>query len=160
MRQRNKWSIVLAALALPQLIAVAAVAEPVGQTAPVRHKHHKAPIDHSGKPQHGKASFYGPGLIGKPTATGEPMDPNKPAAASKTLPLGTKAKVTNLDNGKSVEVEINDRGPYVDDRIIDVTPKAADKLGMKEDGVAPVVVKPLEVPQPNGEIKTTADTPQ
>lgn len=81
------------------------------------------------------------------------MDPNSNAAASKTLPLGTKAEVTNLETGKSEVVEIRDRGPYVDGRIVDVTPKTAEKLEMKKDGVAPVEVKPIEVPQADGGTK-------
>ncbi|HJV76058.1 MAG TPA: septal ring lytic transglycosylase RlpA family protein, partial [Noviherbaspirillum sp.] len=66
------------------------------------------------------------------------------------------AEVTNLANGKSEVVEIRDRGPYVDGRIVDVSPKVAEKLDMKKEGVAPVVVKPIEVPQPNGDIKLGA----
>ena len=80
-------------------------------------------------------------------ANGRKMRPGKMTAASPTLPLGTKAKVTNLDNGKSVAVTVADRGPYVKNRILDVSTKAADKLDMKEDGVAPVKVQPLEVPK-------------
>lgn len=95
------------------------------------------------KPQKGEASFYGPGLAGQPTASGEKLDPTKLTAASPTLPLGAKAKVTNTETGKSVTVTINDRGPYADGRVIDVTKKAAEHLGMTDDGVAPVKVKPL-----------------
>ncbi|MDB5759201.1 MAG: hypothetical protein JWM30_2490 [Burkholderia sp.] len=86
-------------------------------------------------------------------ADGSRMNPNANVAASKTLPLGTTAWVTNLENSKSEVVEIRDRGPYVRDRIVDVTPKVAEKLDMKEDGVAPVVVQPIAVPQPDGSIK-------
>lgn len=81
------------------------------------------------------------------------MNPAANAAASKTLPLGTTARITNLESGKSAVVTIRDRGPYVRDRIVDVTPKVAEKLEMKENGVAPVVVKPIAVPQPDGSIK-------
>jgi rare lipoprotein A len=83
-------------------------------------------------------------------ADGTPMNPNANIAASKTLPLGTVAEVKNLENGKSEVVEIRDRGPYVDGRIIDVSPKVAKELDMKKDGVANVEVKPLEVPQSSG----------
>jgi rare lipoprotein A len=86
-------------------------------------------------------------------ADGAPMDPHSNVAASKTLPLGTKAEVTNLENGKSEVVEIRDRGPYVEGRIVDVSPKVAEKLDMKKAGVAPVVVKPIEVPQADGSVK-------
>ena len=75
------------------------------------------------------------------------------AAASRTLPLGTKARVTNLQNGRSAEVEIKDRGPYVPGRSVDVTPKVAEELDMKKEGVAPVVVAPIAVPQPDGSVK-------
>lgn len=102
--------------------------------------------DRSGKSRKGKASYYGEKFHGKKMADGTPMDPNSNVAASKTLPLGTKAKVTNLENGKSDVVEIRDRGPYVEGRIVDVTPRTAEKLDIKKDGVAPVEVTPIEVP--------------
>lgn len=117
----------------------------------------KKPADRSGKARKGKASYYGKQFHGKKMADGTPMDPNSNAAASKTLPLGTKAEVTNLENGKSEVVEIRDRGPYVDGRIVDVTPKTAEKLEMKKDGVAPVEVKPIDVPPKDGTTKRTAN---
>ncbi len=116
----------------------------------------KAGIDRSGKPRKGKASYYGKKFHGKKMADGTPMNPESNVAASKTLPLGTKAEVTNLENGKREVVEIRDRGPYVDGRIIDVSPKTAEKLDIKEQGVAPVEVKPIEVPQADGSIKPGA----
>ena len=73
------------------------------------------------------------------------MDPTKMTAASKTLPLGTVAKVTNTENGKSAVVVINDRGPLKKGRIIDVTPKVATKLGMNSQGVIRVKVQPIGV---------------
>lgn len=79
-------------------------------------------------------------------ADGTPMNPNANIAASKTLPLGTIVQVTNLENGKSDIVEIRDRGPHVPGRIIDVSPKVAQQLGMKKAGVAPVEVKPIDMP--------------
>ncbi|GJI89722.1 septal ring lytic transglycosylase RlpA family protein [Duganella hordei] len=103
-------------------------------------------IDRSGKTRKGKASYYGRRFHGKKMANGETMKPDSNAAASKTLPVGTVAKVTNLENNKSEVVVVKDRGPYVDGRIIDVTPKTADKLDMKEEGVAPVAVTPLKLP--------------
>lgn len=113
----------------------------------------KPRLDHSGKKRRGKASYYGRKLYGKKMADGTPMKPESNAAASKTLPLGTKARVKNLKTGKSADVEIRDRGPYVKDRIIDVTPHTAKTLGLGKDGVAPVEVTPLEVPQPDGSVK-------
>ncbi len=103
-------------------------------------------LDRSGKTRKGKASYYGRRFHGKKMANGETMKPDSNAAASKTLPVGTVAKVTNLDNNKSEVVVVKDRGPYVDGRIIDVTPKTADKLDMKEEGVVPVAVTPLKLP--------------
>jgi len=116
----------------------------------------KPALDHSGKPRHGKASYYGKQFHGRKMADGTPMNPNAAIAASRTLPLGTTVEVTNLDNGKTEVVEIRDRGPYVDGRIVDVSPKIAEKLGMKDDGVVPVVVTPIAVPQPDGSIKLGA----
>lgn len=89
----------------------------------------------------GTASWYGPGLEGRPTASGEPMRQERLTAAHPTLPLDTTAEVTNLENGRSVEVRINDRGPYVDGRIIDLSRAAAERLDMTGDGTAPVRVE-------------------
>ena len=89
----------------------------------------------------GTASWYGPGFHGKKTASGEIYDQNKLTAAHKTVPLGSKARVTNLENGSTVEVEINDRGPYVEGRIIDLSRAAAGVLGFVESGTAPVRVE-------------------
>jgi rare lipoprotein A len=113
----------------------------------------KAHLDRSGKTRKGKVSYYGHKFYSKKMADGTPMDPQSNAAASKTLPLGTKARVTNLKNGSSAVVEIRDRGPYVQNRIVDVSPKTADQLGLKKDGTAPVEVKPVEVPQADGSVK-------
>ncbi len=103
--------------------------------------------------QRGKASYYGKEFYGRKMADGTKMDPRSNIAASKTLPLGTVAEVTNLENGKSEIVEIRDRGPYVDGRIVDVTPKTAQELGFKEDGLAPVVVKPIDIPDADSTAK-------
>lgn len=89
----------------------------------------------------GKASWYGPGFHGKKTASGDIFDDSKLTAAHKSLPLGSKAIVTNLSNGKSVEVEINDRGPFLQDRLIDVSRAAARALGMVDRGITPVRVE-------------------
>lgn len=92
----------------------------------------------------GTASWYGPGFHGKKTASGEIYDQTKFTAAHKSLPLGTKARVTNLETGNAVEVEINDRGPFVNGRVIDVSRAAAGALGLVENGTAPVKVEVLE----------------
>jgi rare lipoprotein A len=103
-------------------------------------------IDRSGKTRKGKASYYGREFYGKKMANGKPMNPRSNVAASKTLPLGTKARVTNLNSGKSAVVSIQDRGPYVKGRIVDLSPKVAEELDIKEKGVAPVTVDPLVIP--------------
>ncbi|RZI40676.1 septal ring lytic transglycosylase RlpA family protein [Herbaspirillum sp. HC18] len=143
MRNTNKCrKAVVLALALSFGTAAWADAPDKGSSASSR-KHN---LDRSGKPRTGKASYYGKEFHGKKMADGTPMNPESNIAASKTLPLGTKAQVTNLENGKSEVVEIRDRGPYVAGRIVDVSPKVAEKLEMKRDGVATVEVKPLEIP--------------
>lgn len=113
-------------------------------------------IDHSGRKQSGDASFYADKFSGRKMADGEKFDPNAPVAASKTLPLGTVAKVENLENGKTATVRIEDRGPYVHGRVVDVSPKVADQLDLKKEGTAPVVVAPVTVPQPDGGTKLGA----
>lgn len=94
----------------------------------------------------GEASWYGPGFHGKETSSGETFDQKKMTAAHPSLPIGTKVEVTNLENKKKVEVKINDRGPYVDNRAIDLSSAAADKLKMKKEGTVPVkiVTKPVK----------------
>jgi rare lipoprotein A len=86
----------------------------------------------------GVASWYGPNFHGNLTANGEVYDMHEMTAAHRTLPFNTVLEVTNLDNGKSVRVRINDRGPYAKDRIIDLSKKAAEKLGMIDQGTANV----------------------
>lgn len=90
--------------------------------------------------QTGKASFYADKFEGRPTASGEKYKHGKLTAAHKSLPFGTKIKVTNLANNQTVEVIINDRGPYVDGRIIDLSKSAAEKLGFVNQGLADVQV--------------------
>lgn len=97
--------------------------------------------------QVGEASIYGRKFAYKTMANGKKMDPNDDNAASKTLPLGTKAKVTNLETGLSTMVTIEDRGPYVDGRIVDLSPAKAEEIGLtRKEGVAKVEVEPVEVP--------------
>lgn len=87
-------------------------------------------------------------------ANGAPMNPSGNNAASRSLPLGTVAKVTNINTGKSAVVEIEDRGPYVKGRIVDLSPSTARKIGITAKiGVAKVVVEPIAVPLPDGRIK-------
>lgn len=91
--------------------------------------------------EEGVASWYGPGFHGKPTANGERYNQYAMTAAHKLLPLGTKVKVTHLASGKSVLVRVNDRGPFVDDRVIDLSHAAASNLGIIGPGTARVRIQ-------------------
>lgn len=113
-------------------------------------------IDHSGRKEKGRASYYGHYFDNRKMADGHRMNPNTNIAASKQLPLGSVAKVTNLENGKSVTVKVEDRGPYVEGRVVDLAPKAADVLGMRKEGVVPVVVAPITIPTKDGSIRLGA----
>jgi rare lipoprotein A len=86
----------------------------------------------------GIASFYGPGFAGRPTASGERFDPDALTAAHRSARFGSCLRVVNLDNGRSVRVRVNDRGPFVAGRVIDVSMAAARALGMLEKGLARV----------------------
>jgi len=94
--------------------------------------------------EEGIASYYADSLHGNLTASEEPYDKDAMTAAHRTLAFGTRVKVTNLDNGRSVEIVINDRGPYSQDRIIDVSGAAARQLGMIDSGTAKVSIEVLE----------------
>lgn len=97
--------------------------------------------------QVGKASIYAKKFANRKMANGNRMDPNGTNAASKTLPLGTKAVVRNLETGKSAVVTIEDRGPYVPGRIVDLSPATAEQIGLeKKQGLAVVEVTPIDVP--------------
>jgi rare lipoprotein A len=94
--------------------------------------------------EQGTASWYGPRFHGKKTASGERYDENDLTAAHRKLPLGSEATVTNTETGKSVQVEINDRGPYVPGRKIDLSKEAAKRLDMLDDGTARVRIEATE----------------
>src|SRR5512132_3023169 len=96
--------------------------------------------------QEGVASWYGPGFHGKRTANGEVYDQYELTAAHQTLPLGTRVMVTSLTNGRSVEVRINDRGPFIDGRIVDLSYAAASVIRMVGPGTMPVRLEVLDVP--------------
>ena len=163
-----RWHIALGAGVALTLTAVPAFAEtpaPLSPQAqqeavklnslpPVAPSHaKKPPIDHSGRAEAGKASFYAKHFAHRKMADGQRLNPDDNVAASKTLPLGTTAKVTNLNTGKSATVKVEDRGPHIDGRVLDVSPKVAATLDMKHPGVVPVEVKPIAVPQPDGGVK-------
>jgi len=119
----------------------------------------KPRLDLSGRTRVGKASFYSAKFNGHRMADGSPMDPRSDTAASKTLPLGTTAKVTNLETGESAVVTIRDRGPHVRGRIVDLSPAAARKVGIdRHEGVSRVAVTPLTLP-PSGPGANPADAP-
>lgn len=105
--------------------------------------------------QTGKASFYADKFEGRPTASGEKYKHSKLTAAHKTLPFGTKVRVTNVANNQTVDVVINDRGPYVDGRVIDLSKSAAEKLGFVNLGLAEVKIEVIDA----GDGKTS-DTPR
>jgi len=94
--------------------------------------------------EQGYASWYGPGFHGKKTSNGEPYDMHALTAAHKTLPLGTLVKVTRTDTGKSIVVRLNDRGPFVAGRIIDLSNSAAHAIDMVGSGTAPVTIEALQ----------------
>jgi rare lipoprotein A len=138
-----------AALALAWLAAAAGPAA-AEEERNAREEKARPGEDTSGRVQHGEASFYHPRLEGRPMANGERFDAQSNSAASRTLPLGTTARVTNTETGRSATVEVEDRGPYAGNRILDVSPRVAEELGMKRDGTARVEVAPIEVPQREG----------
>lgn len=94
----------------------------------------------------GDISYYGNELAGEKTASGETYNPNDLTAAHRSLPMGTKVQVENLENNKKVTVEINDRGPYVDGRKLDVSKNAAKKLGFVKDGETRAKITVLDKP--------------
>jgi rare lipoprotein A len=117
----------------------------------------KPQLDRSGKARIGKASFYARMFAGRKMANGNKMDPHDSNAASRTLPLGTTAKVTNLKTGKSAVVRIEDRGPYVAGRIVDLSPATAREIGITpREGVTKVEVAPITVPLADGSVKLGA----
>jgi rare lipoprotein A len=109
--------------------------------------------DRSGKKRIGIASYYHAMFNGRKMADGSRFDPDGINAASKSLPLGTLARVTNLETNQSAVVRIQDRGPYVDGRIIDLSPRIAQVIGITHKGLAKVAVIPIAVPMPDGTMR-------
>ncbi|MBW2065739.1 MAG: septal ring lytic transglycosylase RlpA family protein [Deltaproteobacteria bacterium] len=114
--------------------------------------------------QVGTASWYGRKFHGRPTASGEIFDMHRRTAAHKTLPLGTYVKVINLSNGRSTVVRINDRGPFIKDRIIDLSYAAAKDIGLLKDGLARVKIvalsKEVGVLKHDGRAKPIVEIPE
>jgi rare lipoprotein A len=107
--------------------------------------------------QTGIASWYGPGFHGNATASGEVYNQNDLTAAHQTLPLGTRVMVTNLENGSTTEVLVNDRGPFAKERIIDISYAAAQSINMVGPGTALVRVDVIETPTPIESIRNSLD---
>jgi rare lipoprotein A len=118
----------------------------IAQARPRAVEHHPAGMHATGGRQIGTASWYA--LEGSRTASGERMDEARATAAHRSLPLLSYARVTNLANGRSVVVEINDRGPLSRRFIIDLSPQAAEQIGMIRRGVAEVAVQPVALATP------------
>jgi rare lipoprotein A len=152
---------VAAALAGPATaLADRSAREPAREDAAKPRPQAATPLDRSGRKRVGKASFYARRFFGRPMADGTPMDPHGDNAASRTLPLGTVARVTNLETGRSAVVTIQDRGPYVAGRIIDLSPATAQQIGLtREQGLARVEVAPLLVPHADGTLRGAAPAP-
>ena len=149
-------SATLAAIPPPDSPAARQEAEKLDRLPPVT-PHGRARIDRSGRKETGRASFYARGFAHRKMADGRRLNPNANVVASNTLPLGTTAAVTNLRNGRTATVKVEDRGPFVDGRVMDLSPKVASELDIsKQEGVAPVVVKPIAVPLPDGAVKLGA----
>lgn len=139
---------ILALFLLPLLVASCAKEPPapgmkIGKPYQIYGKWYK-PSYESDYDEVGTASWYGPGFHGNYTASGERFDKNSLTAAHTTLPMPSMVRVTNLDNNRSVIVRINDRGPFAENRIIDLSRKAAEELGMLKTGTAKVRVQYLQ----------------
>ena len=111
-----------------------------------------------GAVERGLASWYGKEFDGLPTASGETFRPEKVTAAHRTLPLGTVVDVTNEKNGKTVRVKVNDRGPFVAGRIVDLSKAAAGEIGSVVDGVVPVTLRVVTLGD-NSRIRAKSDEP-
>ncbi len=140
----------LLALALAASLAACAAPRPAPppppSSAPIVSNSQAAPAF----TQQGVASWYGQSHHVRPTASGESYDMNGLTAAHRTLPLGTVVRVTRLDDGRMVKVRINDRGPHVANRIIDLSAKAARDIGMTASGVARVKLEQFAADQEAG----------
>lgn len=103
----------------------------------------RSPVGEHAVYQRGQASYYSTRFDGRRTASGERFDSRALTAAHRSLPMGSRVQVTNRDNGRTVNVRINDRGPHVRGRIIDLSRSAAERLGMVRSGIAPVTLRVL-----------------
>ena len=137
-RPRRRVTLAGALIAILVGIAGAQTASPVDHVhrAPAIHRHHWY--------EFGLASWYGKFFQGRTTASGEPYNQNAMTCAQRNLPLGSLLRVTNLRNNRSVVVRVNDRGPVPQDRVIDLSRAAAERLGFSHRGLAPVKIELLQ----------------
>jgi rare lipoprotein A len=133
---------IMATLALALFVSACASQRPV-----------QGPIERTYYREEGIASWYGRAHHGRKTANGERFDMNAETAAHKSLAFGTVLRVTNLDNGRTTRVRINDRGPYVRGRIIDLSARSARDLGMRENGIARVRIERIPSDQPGAALQ-------
>ncbi len=133
-----KWALVLA-------LAVIIIGALLSSCAnkPHAQAHKPSTVEEPSGHQEGLASWYGPGFRGKKTANGERFNPKHLTAAHRTLPFGTKVRVVNLANDKDVIVRINDRGPFIRGRVIDLSKRAAQLIAMMGSGTARVRIEPV-----------------
>lgn len=128
------------------LVTAALLLDGCGAGTPRFTTHERGSAIHEGVAHQleGIASYYAEEFHGRKTANGETFDMNELTAAHRTLPFGTKIRVTHRQTGKSVTVRINDRGPFKDDRVIDLSLAAAKELGLIGTGTGPVAIEVLE----------------
>ena len=154
MKLRHRHA-VLAALAAGSVIVapLAHASDDLAAPSPaedVKRPAAKPALDRSGRKRFGVASVYAHRFVGRKMADGTRMSADRDNAASRTLPLGTEARVTNLKTGQSAKVTIQDRGPYAKGRIVDLSPATADKIGItRKQGIAKVEVRPITLPPPD-----------
>jgi rare lipoprotein A len=152
--KRHQNILVAALLAVAPLVAIPGAQAATDAEAILQQR--ATHLDRSGKRRIGIASYYHAMFNWRKMADGNLFDPDGINAASKSLPLGTLVRVTNLETNQSAVVRIQDRGPYVDGRIIDLSPRVAQELGMANKGLARVAVTPVVVPMPDGSLRVGA----
>ena len=128
-----------AACVLPIALGLAACQEPPAPQVTTA-------LPQAEAPRQERASYLSNRFLGRRMANGERLTANSMTAAHMTLPFGTILRVTNLQNGRSEVVRIADRGPYIRGRIVDLSPRTAERLGMRHQGIAPVALTPLRIP--------------
>lgn len=148
MSEHRRWSVwgVASSLFILSLLSISSCVHPAEDRVP---EPPPPPPQAAAPSKTVQASFYGEhdGLAGKRTASGEKLDPNALTAAHPSLPFGTKLEVRNPKSGRAVQVRVNDRGPFVRGRSLDLSPAAASQLGLKQHGVAKVEMQVVDKPE-------------